>query len=181
MDNNVFAGLGKYNVILADPPWEYRDRCHAGERGAAYKYPIMKIADIKALPVQQLAADDCALFLWITMPNLQLGLDTAAAWGFEYKTVAFTWIKLNKKQPTLFWGMGSYTRANAEMVLLATKGKIRRVDAGVHSVVQTKIGKHSEKPDEVRRRIVRLLGDVPRIELFARQVVPGFDCWGNEV
>jgi N6-adenosine-specific RNA methylase IME4 len=101
-------------------------------------------------------------------------------WGFEYKTCAFTWVKRNKISPSWFWGMGSWTRANAELCLLATKGNPKRLDAGVSSVIDSAIGRHSEKPPETRDRIVSLMGDLPRIELFARQTVPGWDCWGND-
>lgn len=122
------------------------------------------------------------LFLWVTAPCLIEGIELITAWGFKYKTVAFTWVKQNKKSDGLFTGMGYYTRANAEYCLLATKGKIlERKSHGVHSVVLSHIERHSKKPDEVRDRIVRLFGDVPRIELFARQYATGWDCWGNEV
>ena len=102
-------------------------------------------------------------------------------WGFEYKTCGFSWVKKNKKADSLFWGMGYYTRSNNEICLLATKGKPKRVSSGVHQVVIDKIREHSRKPDCVRDRIVKLCGDLPRIELFARQKTPGWDVWGNEV
>ena len=91
------------------------------------------------------------------------------------------WIKKNKKSDSLFWGMGRWTRANAEICLIATKGNPKRQVANVHSVVMTPIEEHSKKPSEIRDRIVQLCGDLPRIELFARQHVTGWDCWGNEV
>ena len=115
------------------------------------------------------------------MPKLNEVFDVISAWGFEYKTCAFTWIKKNKKSDSLFMGMGQWTRANAELCLLATKGKIKRIDAGVHSVIQSPLEKHSKKPNEVRKRIVQLLGDLPRIELFARERFEGWDAWGNEI
>lgn len=171
----------KYNIIYADPPWTYRDKALAGNRGACCKYPTMTLEEIKALPVQDLAADDCALFMWGTWPKIGEALVVIEAWGFEYKTNAFTWIKTNKKdQKSLFWGMGGWTRANSEFCLLATKGHPKRLSAGVHSVIMSPIRAHSEKPQEVRDRIVQLLGDVPRVELFARQAVEGWDRWGLE-
>jgi len=91
------------------------------------------------------------------------------------------WVKRNKKSPTWFWGMGRWTRANAELCLLATHGKPKRINAGVHSVIDTPIEAHSKKPDEARKRIVKLCGDLPRIELFARQKTEGWDVWGNEI
>lgn len=115
------------------------------------------------------------------MPQLPLALEVMAAWGFAFKTVAFTWVKRNRVAPSWFWGMGNWTRANAELVLLGTKGKPKRVDAGVHSVLDSPVGRHSQKPDETRDRIVRLLGDLPRIELFARGRYPGWDVWGLDV
>ena len=103
------------------------------------------------------------------------------AWGFTYKSVAFVWIKQNRKSDALFWGMGYWTRANAEICLLATRGHPKRVARNVHQVIFSHIEEHSKKPDEARRRIEQLMGDVPRIELFARRTSPGWDVWGNEV
>lgn len=171
----------KYSIIYADPPWFYKDKAMAGNRGACCKYPVMKLKDICNLPVGSIAADNCVLFIWATMPKLKECLEVIEAWGFEYKTCAFTWVKKNKKSNSLFWGMGSWSRANAEVCLIAVKGKPKRVAANVHSVVMTPIEEHSKKPAEVRNRITQLCGDLPRIELFARQRVDGWDCWGNEV
>lgn len=119
--------------------------------------------------------------MWVTMPKLNECFEVIKAWGFEYKTVAFTWIKLNKNKPTPFMGMGRWTRANAEICLLATKGKPSRISAGIHSVVMTPIEAHSKKPQEVRDRILKLMGDIPRVELFAREKINGWDSWGNEI
>jgi N6-adenosine-specific RNA methylase IME4 len=171
----------KYKVIYADPPWQYKDKCKAGERGAEFKYPCMSISEIKDLPVQTISNEDCILFLWVTFPMLQEGLDVLKSWGFTYKTVAFNWVKKNKKSDTWFWGMGNWTRSNSEICLLGVKGKPVRSQANVHSVIDTPIEQHSKKPDEVRNRIIQLCGDVPRIELFARQEYAGWDYWGNEV
>lgn len=178
---DIFNTDKKYNVIYADPPWSYKDKAKAGNRGAECKYPCMNIHDIGNLPVKNLAADNCLLFMWVTMPMLPDCFDLFEAWGFKYKTCAFTWIKKNKKSDSLFWGMGNWTRANAELCLLGVKGKPKREAANVHSVVMSPIEKHSKKPDEVRERIVELCGDVPRIELFARETADGWDCFGNEV
>ena len=173
---------GKYKVIYADPPWQYKVYHDKGKgRSAESYYPTMTIEDIKNLPVDSLADKDCALFLWVTMPCLLEGLSVLKSWGFTYKTVAFVWVKQNKKSESLFWGMGFWTRCNAEICILATRGRPKRVDAGVHQVVMTHVEKHSKKPDEVRDRIVRLCGDVSRIELFAREVTEGWTCLGNEI
>lgn len=111
---------------------------------------------------------------------LREALELIEAWGFKYKTIAFNWIKQNKSGAGLFWGLGNWTRSNSEICLLAIRGKPKRISAAVHSVVMAPVQKHSQKPDEVRERIVKLVGDVPRIELFARAAAPGWDCWGNE-
>lgn len=141
----------------------------------------MSLKDIQALPVADLAGEDCVLFLWATFPMLQEALDTIRAWGFQYKTIGFVWVKLNKLADTLFWGLGNWTRSNVEICLLAVKGHPKRVSARVHSAIVSRIERHSHKPKEARERIVRLLGDVPRIELFAREQTPGWDAWGDEV
>ncbi len=119
--------------------------------------------------------------MWVTMPKLNECFELIKAWGFEYKTCAFTWIKLNKKSGTPFMGMGRWTRANAELCLIATKGKPKRINAGVRSVIMSPIESHSKKPEETKKRIVDLLGDLPRLEMFARQKTDGWDVFGNEV
>lgn len=175
------SGDKKYSIIYADPPWSYEDKALAGNRGAGCKYDVQSADWINNLPVSRIAAPDCALFLWVTMPKLNEVFPTLfEKWGFEYKTNAFTWVKRNRVSPSWFMGMGCWTRANAELCLLATRGNPKRLDAGVHSVIDAPIGRHSEKPAETRDRIVRLMGDLPRIELFARQAAPGWDCWGNQ-
>ena len=174
--------MKKYNVILADPPWSFRAWSSKGMgRSAEQHYPTMRLEDIKALPVSDLAAGDCVLFLWATFPMLKEALEVIDTWGFTYKTVAFTWVKENRKSPGLFWGLGYWTRANAEICLLATRGSPKRQSAAVHQVILSPVEQHSKKPDAVRERIVALMGDVPRVELFARQETPGWDVWGNEV
>lgn len=181
MEIDIYNTDKKYNIIYADPPWSYKDKASAGKRGACYKYDVMEQKDIKNIPIKEISAENSILFMWVTMPKLNECFDLIKSWGFEYKTCAFIWIKQNKKSDTLFWGMGNWTRANAEICLLATKGKPKRNSAKVHSVIMSKIREHSRKPDETRDRIVELCGDLPRIELFARQQIDGWDCWGNEV
>lgn len=174
--------LPKYKVIYADPPWHYRVWSKKGDgRSAEAHYPTMNMEDIKKLPIAQIADRDAALFLWVTFPLLQEAWSVMKAWGFTYKSVAFVWIKQNRKSDALFWGMGYWTRANAEICLLATRGHPKRVARNVHQVIFSHIEEHSKKPDEARRRIEQLMGDVPRIELFARRTSPGWDVWGNEV
>ena len=174
--------MKKYGIIYADPPWHYRVYSKKGAgRSAESHYPTMTIEKIQALPVSELADKDCALFMWITFPLLKESLSVLSAWGFKFKTIAFVWIKQNRKSDSLFWGMGYWTRTNAEFCVLATKGKPKRMAKNVHQVIVSHIEEHSKKPDEARRRIVRLMGDLPRIELFARQKSAGWDVWGNEV
>jgi len=169
----------KYQIIYADPPWSYDSGFL--KRNWDGKYNQMKLQQIKDLQISEIADKDCVLFLWATFPKLKQAFEVMEAWGFKYRSVAFTWIKKNKKADSLTWGMGFWTRANAEICLLGIKGKPKRKRADIHSVVISKIQEHSRKPDEVRKRIVKLLGDIPRIELFARERVEGWDVWGNEV
>lgn len=178
----------KYSVILADPPWDYKQKGGPkGKRGmAAAHYSTMTTEEICALPVKNMCGGGYAVcFLWATFPNIGEALRVMEAWGFEYRTAAFVWVKKNRKSGGNFWGMGAYTRANAEVCLLGTTPgtKARQVvkNHGVQQIVEAPVEQHSRKPAEVRERIVRLMGDVPRIELFARERVPGWDAWGNEV
>lgn len=150
-------------------------------RSAENHYPTMSLEDIKNLPINNLADKNCALFMWTTIPLLKDSFSVLDSWGFEYKSIAFVWIKLNKKSDTLFWGMGHWTRSNAELCILATKGHPKRKSAKVHQVIMSHIQQHSKKPDEARERIIELIGDLPRIELFAREKKDGWDVWGNEV
>ena len=172
----------KYNIIYADPAWKYKVWSGKGAKKTADNhYNTLNIEDIKSLPVHDIADNNCVLFIWVTYPCLLDGIETIKSWGFTYKTCGFSWIKKNKKADSLFWGLGYWTRANNEICLLATKGKPTRESKGVHQVVLDKIREHSRKPDCVRERIVKLCGDLPRIELFARQKHEGWDAWGNEV
>ena len=166
----------QYGIIYADPPWHY-DRKH-GSGVAENHYPTMSIEEICALPVSELAAKDSALFLWATFPQLNEAFRVIDAWGFKYKTLAFLWLKQNRKADSWFYGMGFWTRSNAEVCLLATRGRPKRQCAGIHQFVISHIEQHSKKPDEVRDKIVKLMGDQPRVELFARQKTPGWDVLG---
>lgn len=176
---------GKYEVDgIVDLSGSYNrpdyDRKH-GSGVAENHYPTMSIEEICALPVSELAAKDSTLFLWATFPQLNEAFRVIDAWGFKYKTLAFLWLKQNRKADSWFYGMGFWTRSNAEVCLLATRGRPKRQCAGIHQFVISHIEQHSKKPDEVRDKIVKLMGDQPRVELFARQKTPGWDVWGNEV
>lgn len=185
--------MNRYSVIYADPPWAYDDKRPRG--GAEHHYRTLSLDDLAALqvdgrPVADLAAPDCALFMWATWPMLREALVLMRAWGFTYKTCAFAWVKTNAKAGTPFVGLGRYTRGNTEVCLLGVRGKPQRVDAGVPQVLLETMaeepllaprGAHSAKPPEARERIVRLMGDVSRIELFARERAAGWAAWGNEL
>jgi N6-adenosine-specific RNA methylase IME4 len=170
---------GKYSIIYADPPWSYNDKnCN----GACLKhYQTMTDKDIWKLPVGEMAEKDCVLFMWATYPKLKEGLKTIEEWGFEYKTIAFQWVKTYKHKWNLFFGLGRWTRGNTEPCLLAVKGKPKRKRNDISQIILEPVGRHSQKPDIVRRKIVELMGDLPRIELFARERVEGWDAWGNEI
>ena len=171
--------MKKYQIIYADPPWQYDDKALAGNRGACCKYPIMTTWEISRLPIEILTEQDCVLFIWSTWPKYQDVLKIIEGWGFEYKTIAFVWVKKNTTG-TWFKGMGNWTRANSEYCLLATKGKPKRINMGVSQIIETIIKKHSQKPDIIRTKIIQLCGDLPRIELFARSRINGWDVWGND-
>jgi N6-adenosine-specific RNA methylase IME4 len=172
---------GKYKVIYADPPWAYNDRKMSKQGGVNTHYPTMKMDDLMNLNVKDITDDDCILFLWVTFPFLEDSFKLIEAWGFTYKTIGFNWVKKNKKSDSLFWGLGNWTRSNSELCLLCVKGKPKRVAKNVHSVIMSKVESHSKKPDETKDRIIALCGNVPRIELFARQKTKGWHVWGNEV
>lgn len=179
---------GHYGAILADPPWRFQ--CWGSQNNAAScvenHYRTMPIVDIVALPVRDLAATDCTLFLWCVWPTMPDALDVIKAWGFEYKTCAFAWTKAHAGQIEMFqddiepyMGLGYWTRANTEVCLLATRGKPKRLNADVRQAIIAPKRQHSRKPEGVHERIERLVAG-PYVELFARQRRPGWDCWGNE-
>lgn len=180
---DIFNTDKKYNVIYADPPWHYNDK-RKGKKlsgGAENHYNTMRTKDIAKLPIQKLSDENCMLFLWVTFPCLQEGLDLIREWGFKYKTLGFSWIKTNKNNGKPFFGIGYYTKSNCEVCLIGVKGKPIKKSDSVSSVIISPRREHSKKPDIVREKIVELCGDVPKIELFARQSIDGWDCWGNEV
>ena len=171
----------KYNIIYADPPWQFKAYSANGEgKNAGKHYHTMHADEIRLLPVEKIAADDCVLFLWVTFPCLLEGLSVMQSWGFSYKTCAFCWVKRNKRADSYFFGLGFWTRSNAELCILGTRGKPKRVSKSVPQVCDARIMEHSRKPDEIRDRIVELCGDIPRIELFARRRYEGWDCLGDE-
>jgi N6-adenosine-specific RNA methylase IME4 len=181
-DLDALAATGKrFGVIYADPPWEFKVYSGKGkQRSADRYYDTASLDAIKALPVEQLAAADCSLFLWCVMPELRGALAVIESWGFAYKTAGFTWVKQNKGGEGLFTGMGYWTRANAELCLFATRGSPQRLAMDVPQVILAPVSEHSEKPDEARRRIERLLAG-PYLELYGRRSVDGWWVWGNQI
>ena len=172
----------KYKIIYADPPWQYRVYSQKGQgRSAENHYHTMNIKDIMALPVDKIADKDCILFLWITFRCLKEGIEVMERWGFKYKTCGFNWVKRNKKKNTYFMGLGFWTRSNSEVCLIGTKGQPKRVSKSVSQICDARIMEHSRKPAEIRERIVELCGELPRIELFARDKVKGWDSLGDEI
>lgn len=180
LDELTNAGK-KFSVIYADPPWSFNVYSGKGkQRSADRHYDTKSLDDIKALPVEKLAADDCALMMWAVLPELPGALEVIKAWGFTYKTVGFTWIKQNRSGNGLFWGMGYWTRANTEVCLLATRGAPKRQAMDVHQVIMSPVSEHSRKPDEAQVRIERLLPG-PYLELYGRRPSPGWTVWGNQI
>ena len=175
--------MKKYQIIYADPPWGFNFRSRKGLSQTAKDrlYDTMTAQDICNLGIglRPHLADDCVLFLWVMNSQLPLALRVIKSWDFEYKTVAFTWVKTTKN--TYHFGGGNWTRSNPELCLIATRGHIKRQSASIKNLVILPLREHSRKPDEMRDYIVELVGDLPRIELFARRKVKGWDCWGNEV
>ena len=170
--------MKKFNIIYADPPYRY---CQSGTNGAAANhYQTMKLEDICALPISEIADKNCILFLWATFPLLPEALKVIKAWGFTYKSISFLWLKQNRRSDGWFFGLGFWTRGNAELCLLATKGHPKRYSKKVHQFIISPVEKHSKKPDIAREKIVELAGDLPRVELFARQRAEGWHVWGNE-
>jgi N6-adenosine-specific RNA methylase IME4 len=168
-----------YGAILADPPWRFALRSPKGAaRSACNHYSTMSLNEIMALPVWDLAADDCVLFLWAVDPMLPQALRVIEAWGFEFKTVAFYWAKGSSSSSSV--GLGYWTRGNPEICLLATRGRPKRQARDVRKLLVAPRREHSRKPDEIRTRIVRLV-DGPYLELFAREATPGWDTYGDQL
>lgn len=198
----------KYNIIYADPPWKYNSRANHKTRfrgGACGHYPLMTMAEIAALPIGSLAARDCALLMWCTFPYLADQIKLFEHWGFPYRTNFLNWTKLNPrgydlpaddpnyapgKQYVLysdglfhsvFFGVGYYSKSNAEICLLGMRGQLPTISDAVSSAILAPRREHSRKPDEAYERIEAVFGDVPRIELFARRSAPGWSVTGNSI
>lgn len=183
---DIFNTGKKYQVIYADPPWSFKSARTGGSMtsGSEHQYKsVMSLEDLKCMPVAGIAADNCALVMWYVGSQPQEALDLVKAWGFTVKHMnGLVWEKITKNMLP-FFGMGYYTRAGMESAIIATKGKPSElvVNHSVRQVRRAVVGKHSEKPSKFYDDIEKLFGDVPRIELFARNTREGWDCFGNEI
>jgi N6-adenosine-specific RNA methylase IME4 len=183
---------GAFDVIYADPPWDYNGKLQFDKSSknveridlsknifissAAFKYPTLKLAELKKLRVQEITKRDCLLFMWATSPHLDQAIELGRAWGFQYRTVAFIWDKMTHNP-------GKYTLSNCELCLVFKRGRIPspRGDRNVQQLVKAPRRGHSEKPVEVMRAIERMFPAQKRIELFARRAVKGWSAWGLDL
>ena len=179
----------KFDIIYADPPWDYNGKMQFDKTGkgvaeidlskkifissAAFKYPTLKLDELMSIPVADIARDNCLLFMWTSSPHLVQAIELGKAWGFEYRTVAFVWDKLNHNP-------GQYTLSNCELCLVFKRGKIPRPRGArnVQQLVRAPRGEHSEKPIAVAQAIERMFPTQDRIELFARRQLRGWSAWG---
>lgn len=172
-----------YDLIYADPAWVYQDKSKSHGGGAESHYKCTPTKEMGKIINNVVVSDNAVCLMWCTYPQLKEGLKLMELWGFIYKTIAFTWVKKNKKSEGYFFGMGRYTRANPEICMLGVKGKgLKRINASVPNLQFHKRGEHSEKPQEIKREIEKLFGNVKRIELFARKKFDdGWDYHGKEL
>jgi N6-adenosine-specific RNA methylase IME4 len=193
-ENGPFIGLprGYFRLGFADPGWWFRTRSPRGRGKCADRhYRCEKLEQLKALPIGELMAPDAILCLCVVQTHFCEAMELIGAWGFEYKTVGFVWVKMPKRwsandiplriRPKM--GQGYYTRSNSEQCWIARRGKkgLKRLDRGVDQVIYAPVRQHSRKPDEMFTRIECLFGDIPRIELFARDQRPGWWAWGDQL
>lgn len=173
----------KYNILYIDPPWIFNNKNTGGtmKSGAENKYKVMSLDELKKMDINSICEDDCVLFMWWVGSQPQEALDLVNTWGFKLKTMTgFNWVKLTKLNK-LHFGMGFWTRAGSECCLIATKGKPKPIKRNIRSVVKAYAGEHSKKPNIIADKIVELCGDLPRLEIFARDRKHGWDSWGLEV
>jgi N6-adenosine-specific RNA methylase IME4 len=179
--------MKKYKIIYADPPWHYGSKSAVNNSvGNAIKplsehYPTMKLKDLVNMKVDSMLDDDAACFMWVTDSHLDEAIQILKAWGFTYKTIAFNWIKTTVKG-NYCKNVAPWTIKSSEVCLLGTRGKMTKYKKvnNIESLVIAPRTKHSKKPDEVRKRIELLFGDLPRLEMFARNSSEGWDVFGDE-
>lgn len=182
---------GDYNVVYADPAWKFKLRGKRGadDRSPERHYVTMTVKEMAILPVREVVAKDCFCFMWTSGTYLQKAMALLGQWGFTYSTIVFTWVKLKPGMGTQAFmtekdftmGLGYSSRKNTEIVLLGRRGHPKRVAKNVRELIFAERREHSRKPDETRHRILQLAGDVPRLEMFAREQTEGWDAWGNEI
>lgn len=171
---------GAYGLIYADPPWRFRTWNDSNQaKSPSRHYDIMTLDDIKAMPVSSLAASDCALVMWACAPTLDQAFDVMTAWGFKFKT-AGAWAKQSSTGTKWAFGTGYLLRSAAEFYLIGTKGKPKTAVRDVRNLVVAPVREHSRKPDCMRTDLERMFPDVPKVELFGRVSVPGWDVFGNQ-
>lgn len=182
----------RYDIIYADPPWDYGGKMQFDKSSksaaeidlgkkifisaANFKYPTVKTKDLKNIPIDEIASDDCLLFMWVTNPHLAQGIELGEAWGFKYKTVAFVWNKMVHNP-------GQYTMSYCELCLVFKRGRIPqpRGARNMKQLIEEKRTKHSKKPKEVLESIEKMFPSQSKIELFAREKPEGWDVWGLDV
>lgn len=183
MNDKIWDEIRKYKIIYADPPWR-NPKSGVKARNNEKHYPSMATEEICKLPVGRIASSDAILFLWVVFPCLPDAMKVIQEWGFEYYGLGFDWCKV-KADGTPKIGCGYYTRQNNELCIIGVrhgvKNRIHPLANNIGCSILAPAGRHSEKPAEVREKIVAICGDLPRVELFARQRTPGWDVWGNEV
>lgn len=176
--------MKQYDVILADPPWAFKvwDKDTGQGRSPESHYPTMEIDDICNLSISSLANDNCVLFMWAVWPSLiPYAEKVIRAWGFDYKTIGWVWVKAKKSGFGFFTGMGYYARANTEPCLLSVKGSMPVARHDIQALIYSPVRRHSQKPDDQYRKIEALYPDMKYLELFARKKREGWDSWGNEI
>lgn len=171
----------KYKIIYADVPWLYNDPKGNDPKMGGKTYSVLSNKDLTDLPVKDIADVNCSLFFWVTMPKLEECFEIIKAWGFKYITCAFCWVKLNPKGIGIYSGLGHYTNQNAELCLFCKKGHPKRIIKNIKQIQMYPRGRHSAKPPEIRNEIVKLMGDLPRIELFAREKCEGWVSLGMDI
>lgn len=172
----------KYDIIIADPPWDYKgQKQHNGKGGketgsASTHYATMTLNELKTIPVSSVSSDNSLLFLWTSSPHLDQAIELMQTWGFDYATIAFVWNK-DKVNP------GFYTMSQVELVLVGKKGSIPRPrgSRSQRQIVHSPRTNHSAKPEEVQDRIEKMFPLQSKLELFARRVRPNWTCLGNEI
>lgn len=184
---DIFNTDKKYNIIYADPPWKFGSKelqKYGGERFRPLEavYNTEKTTSMCEWDVKRIADKDCALFMWVTDAHIEDAIKLMKAWGFKYVTIAFIWSKVTKNGKRVA-NLGAWTMKNCEICLFGTKGRMLKYKKSnsVQQLFEAERITHSKKPDCTRKFIEQIFGDIPRIELFARQYADGWDCWGNEV